>query len=140
MSMPIKSEPYARSTESLDLPHADEERVAFIPGSSRDHVESRGPEADSTQGLQNDDSSRWKSRLYNLYQNNTGLLLISLSQLCQSCMNISVKILNGLDPPVPPFEVRLHCTAWLSRRSARLSACETFEMSVQSWHVDKCLS
>lgn len=47
--------------------------------------------------------------LVELYKSNVGLLLIALSQLCGSCMNVSVKILNGLDPPVPPFEVSVLC-------------------------------
>ena len=51
----------------------------------------------------------WPSKLYEAiieaYRSNVGLLLIMLSQFCSSCMNISVKILNGIDPPVPPFEV-----------------------------------
>jgi hypothetical protein len=49
--------------------------------------------------------SRIWRKLVVIYKANVGLLLIGLSQLCASCMNISVKILNGLDPPVPPFEV-----------------------------------
>lgn len=108
MSSLVELDPYVRSAESLELPNPDEERVAFIPGSSRDRAESREAEIDSsTHILQVDtDGPRWKLKLYELYHNNTGLLLISLSQLCQSCMNISVKLLNKLDPPVPPFEVR----------------------------------
>ena len=51
--------------------------------------------------------SVWRS-IVGVYNANVGLLLIALSQLCGSCMNISVKILNGLDPPVPPFEVSGH--------------------------------
>jgi hypothetical protein len=36
---------------------------------------------------------------------NAGLLLIILSQLFFATMNVSVKFLNGLDPPVPPLEL-----------------------------------
>jgi hypothetical protein len=32
--------------------------------------------------------------------NNAGLLLIALSQAFSAFMNVSVKVLNGLDPPV----------------------------------------
>ena len=48
----------------------------------------------------------WRHTL-GVYKANIGLLWIVLSQLCASCMNISVKILNELDPPVPPLEVRI---------------------------------
>jgi hypothetical protein len=36
---------------------------------------------------------------------NTGLLLIVSSQAFYSSMNVFVKILNGLNPPVPPLEL-----------------------------------
>ena len=38
---------------------------------------------------------------------NAGLLLIALAQAFFAFMNVSVKLLNELDPPVPPLEVRL---------------------------------
>ncbi|EJD38138.1 DUF6-domain-containing protein [Auricularia subglabra TFB-10046 SS5] len=38
-------------------------------------------------------------------ENNAGLLMIAFSQFFASLMNISVKYLNGLDPPVPPLEL-----------------------------------
>lgn len=38
---------------------------------------------------------------------NAGLLLIALAQAFFAFMNVSVKLLNDLDPPVPPLEVRL---------------------------------
>jgi hypothetical protein len=37
---------------------------------------------------------------------NAGLLLIALSQAFAAFMNVSVKMLNGLDPPVHALEVR----------------------------------
>ncbi|KIJ53393.1 hypothetical protein M422DRAFT_25758 [Sphaerobolus stellatus SS14] len=40
-----------------------------------------------------------------LYLNNVGLLLIAASQLFMTLMNISVKILNQLDNPVPTLEL-----------------------------------
>jgi hypothetical protein len=43
---------------------------------------------------------------------NAGLLLIISSQLFFAMMNVSVKFLNGLDPPVPPLElivIRMVC-------------------------------
>ncbi|KAF9005109.1 hypothetical protein BDQ17DRAFT_1240680 [Cyathus striatus] len=36
---------------------------------------------------------------------NTGLLLIVASQAFLSLMNVAVKVLNGIDPPVSPFEL-----------------------------------
>jgi hypothetical protein len=38
---------------------------------------------------------------------NAGLLLVALSQFFFALMNVMVKKLNALDPPVPPLEVRL---------------------------------
>jgi len=38
---------------------------------------------------------------------NTGLLLVAASQFFFSGMNLSVKLLNGLDEPVPTLEVSL---------------------------------
>jgi hypothetical protein len=45
------------------------------------------------------------ARLRNFGVRNTGLLLIVASQAFYSSMNVLVKILNGLDPPVPPLEL-----------------------------------
>jgi hypothetical protein len=39
-------------------------------------------------------------------RSNAGLLLIALSQAFFAFMNVSVKVLNGLDPPVAALEVR----------------------------------
>ncbi|CAG8665903.1 511_t:CDS:2 [Acaulospora colombiana] len=39
-----------------------------------------------------------------LFQNNIGLLYIIASQLSGTCMNVIVKLLNSIDPPVPTFE------------------------------------
>ncbi|KIM31357.1 hypothetical protein M408DRAFT_258013 [Serendipita vermifera MAFF 305830] len=52
--------------------------------------------------------SALSSRIISLYQGNIGLLYIIASQLSGTCMNVSVKLLNELDPPVPTFEV---CTS-----------------------------
>jgi hypothetical protein len=38
---------------------------------------------------------------------NTGLLLVVASQAFYSLMNVAVKTLNSLDPPVPPLELIL---------------------------------
>lgn len=47
-----------------------------------------------------------------LVANNTGLLLVTASQGFFALMNVAVKKLNSLDPPVPPLEVCLNfCSA-----------------------------
>ncbi|KAG8826519.1 hypothetical protein FRC19_008771, partial [Serendipita sp. 401] len=46
----------------------------------------------------------WKKATV-VYENNIGLLLMIASQLSGTCMNITVKILNELDPPIPTFEI-----------------------------------
>ena len=131
MSSDVQLELYPRA--SLDeLTAVDEERVTFISGLTKPAgavIDGAGAVAASARAVHGGDKSvtyelrlgydddgcaarlgkdvkSWRSRLKELYENNLGLLFIMLSQFCASCMNISVKMLNGLDPPVPPFEVR----------------------------------
>lgn len=40
-----------------------------------------------------------------LFERNIGLLLVASSQLFFSLMNVGVKVLNNLDPPVSAVEV-----------------------------------
>lgn len=40
-----------------------------------------------------------------VFDNNTGLFLIALSQAFTSLMGVFVKKLNAIEPPVPPAEV-----------------------------------
>jgi hypothetical protein len=46
-----------------------------------------------------------RSALSSFFDNNAGLLLVTASQLFASAMNLSVKVLNSLDDPVPTLEV-----------------------------------
>ncbi|KZT03028.1 integral membrane protein DUF6 [Laetiporus sulphureus 93-53] len=51
---------------------------------------------------------RWKgfqTRCHHIFKNNTGLLLIALSQAFGSMMSLFVKKLNSVDPPVPMLEL-----------------------------------
>lgn len=43
--------------------------------------------------------------LKSIYQRNVGLLLVVASQMFFSLMNVAVKKLNGIDPPVSALEV-----------------------------------
>ena len=127
MSSDVQLELYPRA--SLDeLTAVDEERVTFITGSTKlasTIIDGAGAVAAGARAVHSGDKSAndelrlgydddgcgkdvktWRPRLKELYENNLGLLFIMLSQFCASCMNISVKMLNGLVPPVPPFEVR----------------------------------
>ena len=44
-----------------------------------------------------------------IVKRNTGLLLIAVAQSFFSSMNVAVKILNSLDPPVSTMQVRQSC-------------------------------
>jgi drug/metabolite transporter (DMT)-like permease len=48
-----------------------------------------------------------RSALSSFFDNNAGLLLVTASQLFASAMNLSVKVLNSLDEPVPTLELLL---------------------------------
>lgn len=53
---------------------------------------------------------RWRlqatwTRMQDIARNNNGLLLVAASQVFLSLMNLAVKILNDIDPPVSTFEV-----------------------------------
>jgi hypothetical protein len=66
--------------------------------------ESHDTLADDEQG----DSGRiraWLASAKATAKNNTGLLLIAASQAFFSLMNVAVKKLNGIDPPVSTLEV-----------------------------------
>ncbi|KAF8258681.1 hypothetical protein EI94DRAFT_1834861 [Lactarius quietus] len=52
-------------------------------------------------------SGPWRTALSSFFDDNVGLLLVAASQLFVSLMNLSVKVLNGLDEPVPTFELLL---------------------------------
>ncbi|KAF8259030.1 hypothetical protein EI94DRAFT_1669212 [Lactarius quietus] len=52
-------------------------------------------------------SGPWRTALSSFFDDNAGLLLVAASQLFVSLMNLSVKVLNGLDEPVPTFELLL---------------------------------
>ena len=49
--------------------------------------------------------SRFTRRSREVVENNIGLLLVACAQLFFSLMNVGVKQLNSLDPPVPAVEV-----------------------------------
>lgn len=53
-------------------------------------------------------NARWKellSQASEIVASNAGLLLVAASQLFFSLMNLAVKKLNTIDPPVPALEV-----------------------------------
>ena len=49
----------------------------------------------------------WLASAKDVWQMNTGLLLVVASQAFFSLMNVSVKVLNSIDPPVTVLEVCL---------------------------------
>ena len=65
----------------------------------------------------------WKSRWSNLRAQfmrqvdaNTGLLLVAASQFFFSLMNVVVKKVNTVEPPVPTLEVRVSAPSFLIKR------------------------
>jgi len=49
----------------------------------------------------------YRASLQGFYAANSGLVLVSLSQLFMCLMGVVVKILNGIDPPVSAIQVSL---------------------------------
>jgi hypothetical protein len=74
------------------------------------HLSLSTPETpDHEDDLASELQSRWcavVSAIRIAVDNNTGLLLVTASQAFFSLMNLSVKMLNNLDPPVSALEVR----------------------------------
>jgi hypothetical protein len=69
--------------------------------------------------------SRWCiaiSAMRVVVDNNTGLLLVAASQAFFSLMNLSVKMLNSLDPPVSALEVRSFRQPTIARPSLMKSS------------------
>ena len=52
-----------------------------------------------------DPSPSWWRRFQFRFATADGLLLMIGAQVCFALMNVVVKILNSLDPPIPPIEV-----------------------------------
>lgn len=104
------------------------ERQAFIPNSAPylDSSHQREVQDDSGRPVAADICawfSKKKSQLgfvtrraVDEVQNNAGLLLVAASQAFFSMMNVAVKKLNGLDPPVPAFEVRANFNVFIRHR------------------------
>lgn len=68
-----------------------------------DHEESR-----PTVEGEGSDSSRihsWLTAVKDIVQRNAGLLLVVASQAFLTLMNVAVKILNNIDPPITALEV-----------------------------------
>lgn len=65
--------------------------------------QSRNPNDDSDEGITK--RANFRSTTLEIVANNKGLLLVAASQFFFSLMNLSVKKLNSLNPPVPALEV-----------------------------------
>ncbi|KAF4621973.1 hypothetical protein D9613_009250 [Agrocybe pediades] len=73
--------------------------------------------------LQTSRLKEWHRNVVDLSKRNTGLLLVAASQAFFSLMNVAVKKLNSIDPPVPTLElvwVRMN-SSWSTKASAMLS-------------------
>src|ERR1700761_4411548 len=86
----------------------------YSPNSNLPGSEEGRPKPDETSPLLKPQSSHAdqptisglrRSSLSSFFDDNAGLLLVAASQLFVSAMNLSVKMLNSLDEPVPILEV-----------------------------------
>ena len=59
----------------------------------------------NTHAYQSSIPGKWRSALSSFFNDNAGLLLVMGAQVFFSAMNLSVKVLNSLDEPVPTLEV-----------------------------------
>lgn len=59
----------------------------------------------NTHAHQSSIPGKWRSALSSFFDDNAGLLLVVGAQVFFSAMNLSVKVLNSLDEPVPTLEV-----------------------------------
>ena len=91
----------------LDLNHTTSS-YAFVPQHARSRPETSPHKISRHIDLKilPDSVERFITESKRIYKGNVGLFLIALSQFFSACMNTSVKILNGIDTPVHPFEVR----------------------------------
>jgi hypothetical protein len=64
-------------------------------------------------------------RTADVINNNAGLMLVAASQAFFAMMNVAVKKLNGLDPPVPVFEVRMYNPASVNEHNLNVAGCCT---------------
>ncbi|KAG6856001.1 hypothetical protein H0H87_008545 [Tephrocybe sp. NHM501043] len=62
----------------------------------------------------------WSSAMMAFVQGNVGLFLIMGSQFCFALMNVAVKFLNAIDPPVSPYEVHRVPDPWIGPKGIRL--------------------
>ncbi|KAL0948224.1 hypothetical protein HGRIS_010827 [Hohenbuehelia grisea] len=74
-----------------------------LRGESEDFRDSVGPRASPQ--APHSAYHRVLARLVYTIEQNSGLLYVVASQACFSAMNVSVKVLNSLDPPVPTMEI-----------------------------------
>jgi hypothetical protein len=69
---------------------------------------------------------------------NAGLLLVAASQAFFALMNVAVKKLNGIDPPVTALQVRL-CLALLGMGNSIARAAYPGSDGARSWLSDGCV-
>ena len=74
--------------------------TASVPSSS-----SRDPSEDHEEFGEGGVLHRWLASANDVVQRNTGLLFILASQAFFALMNVAVKILNSIDPPITALEV-----------------------------------
>ncbi|KAI0048180.1 DUF6-domain-containing protein, partial [Auriscalpium vulgare] len=82
--------------------------VTFIPAPEPDDEDDAPAPTSPPSSLWNTLLWKWRAMAAyarTVFDNNTGLLLVAASQFFFSLMNVSVKLLNGLDKPVPTLEL-----------------------------------
>ncbi|EJF60876.1 hypothetical protein DICSQDRAFT_137097 [Dichomitus squalens LYAD-421 SS1] len=96
--------PYAANTpdrSAFDVSIPLSPQVSYIPAPTTS--DTADPTSSYVRILR--EASRYKRRAREVFESNIGLLLVASAQLFFSLMNVGVKQLNSLDPPVPAVEL-----------------------------------
>lgn len=99
--MSVRNTYAALTPEYANFPH----KASIPSSSSRDPLELGHEEFISSEGGVLPRIHRWLASVNEVVQNNTGLLFVLASQAFFASMNVAVKILNGIDPPITALEV-----------------------------------
>jgi hypothetical protein len=81
----------------------------LVTPQSHDYASPEPPASNSAK-TPNRANTRWSEYAPEIVARNTGLLLVAASQLFVAIVNMAVKVLDMIDPPVPALEVFLRLT------------------------------
>ncbi|KAF5375941.1 hypothetical protein D9615_008272 [Tricholomella constricta] len=98
----------SRSVYSASTPEASDFPVARTAGASQESMVSEPPTPPELTEDASNQVGGWRARyvvVEGIVKNNVGLLLVMSAQAFFSLMNVAVKKLNSIDPPVSTFEL-----------------------------------